>query len=246
MENLAFGVDPARSEKYSLRQSRYYALSLDISKLAGEHKKQGKRLKILDVGADGGVSMRHIEVQPHATNIDYYGADLKLGNVHKADKWIALYEGDFMEGYPDIPSDTFDVVICEQVLEHLPELETAVKTLERVLKPAGTLIVGVPIFPEGLHLARIYLVPLIDRLNPKAKFRSHVQAFSLRTFKNLLRHHTNLNIEQARGFRIISGGILRPLENHRWWWKFNNWLGAAVPGLCIEVQLVAKKPASVS
>ena len=241
-QSLAFGVDPRRSEKFSLRQSRYHALSLDVSRLAGEAKKRGERLRLLDIGVSVGVSMRYIEVQPHADNIDYYGADLVAHDLYKNEKWKKIYVGDFMEGYPEIEDEAFDVVICEQVLEHLPVIETAIKTLERLLKPGGTLIVGVPIFVDGLDMARKYIVPVIDKVTKNPKVRGHVQAFSLRTFKKHLRRNTALDLQESRGFRIISGGILKPLENKEWWWRFNRSLGAKVPALCIEVQVRAKKP----
>lgn len=42
----------------------------------------------------------------------------------------------------------------------------------------------------------------------------------------------------VRGFRIISGGVLRWLENHFWWYRFKRWLGSVLPRLCIEIQLL--------
>jgi SAM-dependent methyltransferase len=243
---LAYGVDPRRKEKYSLRQSRYYVLSRDVSRLAGEARKRGERLRLLDIGVGRGVTMRYVEVQPDADNIDFYGADLAIDAVYRQDDWKHLWQGDFMAGYPDIPDAMFDVVVCEQVLEHLPQLPRAVQALERLLKPGGTLIVGVPTFPEGLDLVRRHFVPVYDRIVGTAKQRGHVQAFSLRSFKRLLRTHTDLEIVQARGFRIVSGGVLRPLENHLWWWRFNTRLGELLPGLCIEIQVVARKPRTVA
>jgi hypothetical protein len=45
----------------------------------------------------------------------------------------------------------------------------------------------------------------------------------------------------VRGFRIISGGPFRPLEELRSWWAFNRWLGAKLPAACVEVQVVLEK-----
>jgi hypothetical protein len=99
----------------------------------------------------------------------------------------------------------------------------------------------VPIFPHGAHLLR-RLTPLLDRIKPPKKVRGHVQAFSRKTFLQLLRKETNLDILETRGFRVISGGPLRPLEETRAWWRFNRWLGGIAPGLCVEIQVVARKP----
>lgn len=239
---LAFGVDERRPQLYSLRQSRYQALAQDIHALAAEKAKAGERLMLLDIGMKEGILRRYLSAWPSYKDIDFYGADLTDPDPAEAANWKQCWVGDLMKGYPDIPSDTFDVVVCEQVLEHLTELPLAMQTLERVLKPGGTLFVGVPIFPNGTQVLRKPLVALADSFRKTPKVRGHVQAFSLASFKRQLRRNTALEIKDARGFRIISGGLLRPLENHRFWWKFNRRLGHLVPNLCIEVQVIARKP----
>ncbi len=40
--------------------------------------------------------------------------------------------------------DSFDLIICNHVLEHIPEHKTAMKELNRVLKPGGTAILQTP------------------------------------------------------------------------------------------------------
>lgn len=252
-QKLAFGVDPKRREKFSLRQSRYYEIGVDVARLGQLAKDQGRRLQVLDVGFGGGVSMRYIEVHEGADNIDYHGVDLKLiDSIYKRECWSGLYEADLTQGLPFLDSDQFDVVICEQVLEHLHEIDLAMSTLHRVLTPGGTLIVGVPIFPPGLHLVRRHLVPVLDRVLPLVPIlgrvlslkqqRGHVRAFSKYSFISDLRRNGDLQIQQTRGFRIVSGGLLRPLENFRWCWRVNRFIGAIIPSLCIEIQVVAQKP----
>src|SRR5262249_47385240 len=45
---------------------------------------------------------------------------------------------------PQIPSDTFDCVIVTQTLQLIDELQCAIRTLHRVLKPGGILLATVP------------------------------------------------------------------------------------------------------
>jgi len=52
--------------------------------------------------------------------------------------------------YPDA---AFDVVLCNHVLEHIPDFASALGELHRVIRPGGLLIVGVP--NEGCALARL-------------------------------------------------------------------------------------------
>lgn len=239
---MAYGVDPCRPERYSLRQARYDALGSEVGALAEQFSRQRKTLRLLDIGVDNGVSRRHIEVHPGTECIEFHGVDIRFREeIYRKPNW-QLYLDDLMLGIPSVPSETFDVVLCEQVLEHLPEIDVAMASLSRVLKPGGVLIVGVPIFPEGLHLVRRWGVPLVDRLMQRKKARGHVQAWSKRTFVGDIVKHSQLEVLDARGFRVISGGLLRGLENYRWWWATNRSLGAVLPGLCTELQLVCRKP----
>ena len=49
------------------------------------------------------------------------------------------------------PSDSFDSIICNAVLEHVPEVDRVMAELVRVLKPGGYLIAGVP-YLQPYHL----------------------------------------------------------------------------------------------
>jgi SAM-dependent methyltransferase len=73
---------------------------------------------------------------------------------------------------PDIPSDSFDCIICTHSLHMILEVDKAISELHRILKPRGVLLVAVPTIgrayaechekwrftPEGLQLllARVF------------------------------------------------------------------------------------------
>jgi SAM-dependent methyltransferase len=159
---------------------------------------------------------------------------------------VEVFTGDLMAGYPDIQSDRYDIVVCEQVLEHLSDIETPIRTLARVMKPGGTLFLGVPTFPHGLHYLREFGQKPWDRVFPPGKVRGHIQTFTKPKLLGLVRELTNLEVKEVRGFRIASGGLLRPLERQEWAWRVNRWLGRAVPGLCVEIQAIFTKTVSGS
>lgn len=154
----AFGVDPKRRELYSLRQARYDALAQDVCEWEGAAAATGKILSLLDVGCSSGVVLRHLEGKSHFDRLVISGADLKEVTIYKRNLYKDLFVGDLTQGYPQIPANSYDVVICEQVLEHLPELPLAITTLERVLRPGGRLIIGVPIFLPPLAALRRHAV----------------------------------------------------------------------------------------
>lgn len=240
VQRLAYGVDPARPQYYSLRQARYDAAAHDIDLWAGRAAGEGRTLSVLDVGCGGGVLMLHLRDRPHYRAIRLAGADHK-DHFDPNRRYPEFFLGDVAGGYPEIPSDSFDIVICEQMLEHLPEIVTPLKTMARVTKPGGTLIIGVPIFFPPLHWIRLRVLPSVMKFIPFRDLGTHDQAFSLFSLRRIFKQFPELRIVEERGFRIISGGPWRPLENYRWWWRFNRRLGALFPAACIEVQLIVEK-----
>lgn len=239
--NRAFGVDPVRPQFYSLRQSRYDALAQDISDWASSVPARAK-LRVLIVGCGAGTELRHLEAKPHFDRLIVSGTNIDDQFIHNRESYEELYFGDLDQGPLEIGSDCYDIVVCEQVLEHLTNIDVTIAMLERILKPGGKLIVGVPIFPPPLHLVRKHVVPKIDHILKHHGPRGHVQAFSLASFLGEMRAHSNLRLLEVRGFRIFSGGLLQGLENYRWWWKLNRRLGELMPGLCIEIQAILEKP----
>lgn len=115
---------------------------------------------VLDMGAGAG---RHaFEVYrrgAHIVALDYSLADLKdcaglfaameaAGEAPAGTSWSTV-NGDGT-GLP-FGDDTFDFIICSEVMEHIPDDSAAAAELARVLKPGGMLAVTVPTFlPERI------------------------------------------------------------------------------------------------
>jgi SAM-dependent methyltransferase len=160
--------------------------------------------------------------KPNFDNIILSGANADDHYLRQLDRdrefCQEIFVGDLMEGYPEIPSNAYNVVTCEQVLEHLEHLPVAIATLARVARPGGKVIIGVPIFPPPLHLVRRKIVPKFDAWLGQRKKRGHVQAFSLHSLLYEITDPSKLPLIKMRGFRFVSGGPLRPLDDHFWWW----------------------------
>jgi SAM-dependent methyltransferase len=79
-----------------------------------------------------------------------------------------------LTGYP-VADDTFDVVFCNHVLEHVPEVDRALAELRRTTAPGGVAIIGVP--NEGAAFWR-----LAYRLQPSSRSSTdHVHFFTAET-----------------------------------------------------------------
>jgi SAM-dependent methyltransferase len=139
-------------------------------------------VKLLHVAPEVGLTA----VLKKYSNIDYLTADLNSNTV--------MVKMDITDiNYPD---NTFDVVICNHVLEHIIDDRKAMRELYRVLKPGGWAILQVPmslslsetyedfsvttrpereeIFGQSDHV-RIYAKDYCDRLQESG--------FKIKTFK---------------------------------------------------------------
>jgi ubiquinone/menaquinone biosynthesis C-methylase UbiE len=109
--------------------------------------------KILDAGAGTQRYRRYCE------HLEYVSQD--FGEYDGKGDSSALQMGEFDYGKLDIVSDitsipmpdsSFDVIMCIEVLEHLPDPVQAIKEFARLLKPNGHLIVTAP-FCSLTHFA---------------------------------------------------------------------------------------------
>ncbi len=102
--------------------------------------------KVLDIGAGG---CPHREKFNHC---EYFTQDF----TQLADSQIQNQEGygkiDFVSDITEIPvpDKSYDVILCTEVIEHIPDPISAIKEISRILKPGGTLLITAPL-QSGLH-----------------------------------------------------------------------------------------------
>lgn len=239
--HIAFNVE-SNARRYRLRLARYVALAETIA----EHVRAtaGHRagpLRLLDAGAGSGRTFQYLEPHNVIDDIEFHAIEYdirRISHMYAVNRWHQVTQADLTKGVP-YADEQFDIVVCEQVLEHLPQPQAVLCELVRVLRPEGLLIIGVPTFPPILVQIRQYLVPVLERF---IKRRSgHSQVFTAGSLRKLVRQHPDMRIVAIRGFRIASGGVLATLENHAWWYRMNRRIGRLLPWLCVECQALAVK-----
>lgn len=138
------------AKKLSLCTRKRSVLTIDIHRLPLQ-----RGMKVLDAGCGAG---RHLCEAFRHPGIDVVGIDLSYDDLAKTRALLNLMslelENQWLLARATIthlpfPDNVFDVVICSEVLEHIPDNLRAIKEIVRVLKPKGILAVSVPrFFPE--------------------------------------------------------------------------------------------------
>ena len=118
----------------------------------------------------------HVAPEPNLSSwlrskaeLDYVSADLSMNNV---DLNIDLTKIPF-------PNSTFNAIICNHVLEHIPNDRAAMAEFFRVLKPDGWAMLQVPI---SFHLAATYEdFSIIDPVDRERAFgqNDHVRIYAM-------------------------------------------------------------------
>ena len=134
-------------------------------------KKKKQRIKMLHIAPERQLS----EYIMSNKNVDYIAADKKCGGYSYPEY---VRDIDIMDMH-DIADDTFDVVVCNHVLEHVLDDIVAMKELRRVMKQNGIAVLQVP---YALKLEKTFEDKNI--VTPEARFeaygqRDHVRLYGL-------------------------------------------------------------------
>jgi 2-polyprenyl-6-hydroxyphenyl methylase / 3-demethylubiquinone-9 3-methyltransferase len=98
-----------------------------------------KNLKVLDVGCGGGILAESMALRgAQVTGIDLAKKSLKVAQLHSLESGVAVeYRCIAVEELADEAPGSFDVVTCMEMLEHVPDPESVVRSCARLVKPGG-------------------------------------------------------------------------------------------------------------
>ncbi len=182
-------VDLKELEKFSELASRWWDPNSEFKPL---HQINPLRLnwidersnladkRVLDVGCGGGILAESMaERGASVVGIDLADAALSVARLHALDTGAELeYLSVSAEDYAQTHPESFDVVTCLEVLEHVPNPESTVTACAKLVKPGGALyfstinrnpkswlfaIVGaeyvLKLLPKGTHEFKKFIQP---------------------------------------------------------------------------------------
>jgi 2-polyprenyl-3-methyl-5-hydroxy-6-metoxy-1,4-benzoquinol methylase len=201
----------------------------------GQQQGSAKPLRLLDAGCGDGVLLR---VLTRLESFKVYGVDYNSLRVDRAKKnapEALIREGDLRNiGFE---KDFFDVIIMSQVLEHIPEDVSVLKSLARILNRDGILILGVP--NEGCLLAQLrnkYLQPSIS------KTTDHVNFYTEKTImRKIVEAGLTVDRVAKTGFFFPHQMINAWLASRDWGYKLMQLLGELVKSQVADLHFVCRK-----
>jgi len=164
---------------------------------------------VLDAGCGLGRHLRHLARMPE---LKIFGIDKNTWALTETAKSVAAMPDaqskDYLFSIADITKlpfadSSFDCVICSEVMEHIPDHEKALKELDRILKPQGTLAVSVPRF----FTERICWFISWDYHNEEG---GHIRIYKKKQLREML---------TRQGFKCWKINYKHALHSPYWWLK---------------------------
>lgn len=133
--------------------------------------------KILDIGCGTGEFLKVCKKE----GFDVTGIEPneKAATFAKEVNQIPVFSEEHLE---KLPANSFDVITLWHVLEHVPDLNERMRTVKRLLKEMGTIIIAVPnaSSPDALHYGKFWAAYDLPR---------HLYHFNPESFDHLARRH---------------------------------------------------------
>jgi len=182
--------------------------------------------KVIDVGCGNGRHLKSLGFK--LTDSEIIGIDQSASEITKLNKEFnesvckngnayKFITGDIRE--MDVPDNSQDLVVCSEVLEHVPNFEAVLEECYRILKPGSVMLISVPsYFPESLcwKYSKKYMQTPGGhiRIFKKNFLKERFKALNLKLFKHHREHalHSIYWIIRARN-NMEENNFLKSFHN---------------------------------
>lgn len=184
-------------------------------------------LRLLDVGCGAGATLEAIRARETVAWAG--GVELEPGAAERAERRFDRLWREDVQGFDpgaEIAPGSLDLILCLDVLEHLPDPWAVVRRLSPLLRPGGRLIVSVPNIRNWKFIRGLLL---------RGDFHYREAGLLDRTHLRFFVHETAAELAACGGLRVIRAGSATPYGR----WELRRWL-IALTGGRLE-KLIAKQ-----
>lgn len=192
-----------------------------------------KDRKILDIGCYDGEMLKNLEVigtQP-------IGVDISHISLLKAkQKKCLVVENDVSDGIA-FADETFDIVYCSEIIEHILDTDFFLSEIYRILKPSGYIVITTPNICALRNRIRILFGGYPYNLEYKLGGAGHIHLYNVKVLTKQMEEH---------GFKQIKcvGVNLIPWKlclQSRLLYRINSYLSSFFPNLCLNIVAIGRK-----
>ena len=177
-----------------------------------------RELKVLDLGCGGGFTCEFLARRGAAvTGLDLSSACIETASRHAQATGLSIcYQQGRGERLP-FEKDTFDVVVCVDVLEHVESPAQTIAEVSRVLRPSGRFCFDTINRTWQSKLVMVWLLENVLRQIPQGVH--DWQKFITPAELSAIAAQQNLETCAIAGFDLFGSGILGKWQRLRDYWR---------------------------
>jgi 2-polyprenyl-3-methyl-5-hydroxy-6-metoxy-1,4-benzoquinol methylase len=153
--------------------------------------------RVLEIGCDEGDFAACLDGEVWAIEPDQDAATIAAGRLYR------VLIGTFASTCGSLPAAYFDVVVCNDVIEHMSDHDRFLREIRRYIAPGGVLIGSVPNMRHYRALFELLVLRDWDYRDTGVLDRTHLRFFTARSLRRSLAR-AGFRVEQFHG---INGSI---------------------------------------
>jgi SAM-dependent methyltransferase len=194
-----------QSEKYAMLNSPAIEHEMNLRRV-GRFLRPRWDERVLEIGCSRGYLTRLVQrFAPRTRGVDINAEAIARGVTHG----LAVMDAQRLT----FADETFDKVFSFHCIEHVPDLGAALREMDRVLRPGGSLLLVYPAEP----IRGLYVIPTALMLfgNPLRARELHLHQLSPRRLRPFLAN-TSLTIVESRFDLFVTPQFVTLLQKEPW------------------------------
>lgn len=215
----AQNVDPNEIRKFEELASRWWDKNSEFKPLHDINPLRANWIdklspvaekKVLDVGCGGGILAESLAQRgAQVTGIDMGDAPLAVAKLHQLESGLSIdYQKSTAENFAKEHENTFDIVTCLEMLEHVPGPSSVVQACAKMVKPGGNVFFSTINRNPKSFLFAIIGAEYVLRLLPRGthEYAKFIRPSELANWSR----EANLQVNQMTGL------LFNPLTKKYW------------------------------